>query len=525
MKEQGLISSTITLTITSFFTRTLGMISVVFLSHLLDTDGMGLYHLTMSVYMIAVVLASAGISMSVSKLIAEELGQKHFSNVPKVMRVAFTFTGILSSSVTLLLYYFAPLLAKYFVQNPATTLCLRILGLSIPFMACASCFKGYFYATKKAVYPASSEILEQIIKVTLMILLVKWFKPSDLIHTYATIALGLTIGEMSSWSYLLSLYIISRRKEVAPATLLSPASSSKSLFFKLLTIALPVACISYLACLFVSAENYLIPVSLQKFGASTETSMSLYGMLKGMVMPILFFPSAFLTAFSTTLVPEIAKANVLHHKKRVTYTTNRVVQLTFILSVLVVSIFINYSDELGMIIYNQEQVGPMLRTLSLIVPFMYVEVVTDGILKGLGKQVSCLKYSMFDSVFRISMIYLLLPLKGISAFIGIMIVSNILTSSLNFNKLLSVTGIKVQFTNWIFKPMLAATAGGTFSRLFLSIFLRPYFTLTTKVIIGIALTCFIYIALLFIIESLSEEDMLWLKEHLFFFKTSRSQTI
>lgn len=507
MKEQGLITSTIILTATSFLTRTLGMVSIVYLSNTLGADGIGLYQLIMSIYMLAIVFSSAGISVAVSKLVAEALGQKHLASIPKIMRTAFLFSGVLSFVVAGLFFILSPQIATLFIQDSRATLSLKMLSFSIPFIACSSCFKGYFYATKKAAYPASSDILEQIVKLGLIVALVSTYSSISTEYAYAAIGVGITIGELTSWSYLLGLYLLNKHHYEGYAS--SPIPMRK-LLFQLLSIALPVAVISYIACIFMSVENVLIPSGLKQFGNSRQDSMSIYGILRGMVLPILFFPSAFLTAFSTTLIPEIAKANVLQHKKRVVYTVNRVLQLTFILSVLVVNIFINYSDELGVAIYRNAEVGPMLRILALIVPFSYVEVVTDGILKGLGKQVSCLKYSIVDSVFRISTIYFLLPIKGISALIGIMIISNILTSTLNFNKLLEVTEIKLQVTNWLLKPSLCAVAGSTFSRLLINIFFRYRLDLTTKVIIGVSLTCLIYIVLLFVTECLTSNDVKWI---------------
>ncbi|WP_172674764.1 MATE family efflux transporter [Cellulosilyticum ruminicola] len=164
MKEQGLITSTIILTLTSFFTRTLNMISIIFLSHLLGTEGMGLYHLIITVYMIAIVFASSGLSSSVSKLVAEELGQKHLRNAAHIMKIALTFSAFLSLLVGVSFFFFAPFIAKNFVQDTRAILSLRILSISIPFIACSSCFKGYFYATKKQVFQLVAKCLNKSLK-------------------------------------------------------------------------------------------------------------------------------------------------------------------------------------------------------------------------------------------------------------------------------------------------------------------------------------------------------------------------
>ena len=511
MKEQNLIISTLILTATSFLTRTIGMISSVFLSQILGAEGIGIYELVMTIYMTAVVFASAGLCVSVSRLIAEELGKNQLGNISQIMRVAFSFGFVMSFLISILLFISAPYLANYFIHDKSAILGLRLLTLSIPFMTCSSCFKGYFYATKKAAYPASADILEQFVKVGLLMTLVNLYAPKGTAYAYGAIGIGLTVGEITSWSYLLSLFILDRRHAKK-----NPISHNniKNTFIKLLGILLPIASISYMGYIFLSVENILIPAGLKKFSGTLSSSISTLGILKGMVFPILFFPSAFLTAFSTTLIPEIAKANVLRQKKRVAYTTNRVLQLTFILSIIVVAIFISYGNELGFIIYKTEEVGPLLCILSLVVPFIYTEVISDGILKGLNEQVSCLKYSMLDSITRVILMYFFLPIKGINALIAIMMMSCILTSTLNFNKLIEVTQIKLRPINWLLKPAIAAAFSSSYSRLIINKLFRYSFGLSSKVILGIGLTILLYIPLLFLIQTLTLEDVHWLKRQL-----------
>ena len=511
MKEQNLITNTLILTVTSFLTRTIGMISSVFLSQMLGAEGIGIYELLMTIYMTAVVFSSAGLCVSVSRLVAEALGKNESGNITQIMRVAFSFGFIMSILVSILLFTSAPLLVNYLIHDSSAIFGLRFLTLSIPFMTCSSCFKGYFYATKKAAYPASADILEQIIKVGLLMVLVNLYAPKGPAYAYSMIGIGFTVGEIVSWSYLLSLFILDRRhiKKHTP-----PTHSMRHIFIKLLTILLPIASISYIGYLFLSVENILIPAGLKKYSGTFSSSIGTLGILKGMVFPILFFPSAFLTAFSTTLIPEIAKANVLKHKKRVAYTTNRVLQLTFILSILVVAIFVSYGNELGFIIYKTEEVGPLLCALSLVVPFIYTEVISDGILKGLNEQVSCLKYSMLDSITRVILIYFFLPIKGVKALITIIMMSCILTSTLNFNKLMEVTQIKMHPINWLLKPAVAAAFSGSYSRLIINKLFRYSLGLNSKVFLGIGLTIFLYIPLLFLIQTLTQEDVLWIKKHL-----------
>ena len=92
--------------------------------------------------------------------------------------------------------------------------------------------------------------------------------------------------------------------------------------------------------------------------------------------------------------------------------------------------------------------------LSPLIPFMYIESIVDGILKGLGQQVSTLKYSVIDSCIRIALILLLLPFAGIKGFLFVMIVSNCFTSILNMVRMIKVTGVKLKWSRIFIKPCI-----------------------------------------------------------------------
>ena len=88
-------------------------------------------------------------------------------------------------------------------------------------------------------------------------------------------------------------------------------------------------------------------------------------MIHGMVMPILYFPSSFLIAFSSLLIPEMSEANACGHKRFINRATSRSFQLTLLFSIFVTSVFLAFSHELGMAFYQKEQAGTLLRARPL----------------------------------------------------------------------------------------------------------------------------------------------------------------
>lgn len=512
MKQLNIITNTLILTATSFLIRIIGMLSTIFLSSVLGTSGLGIYELLMSIYMTAVVFASAGLCSTVSRLVAEEIGKNNPQNITLIMRITLMFGFATSMFVSAGLVILAPKLVLKFIHDPSATLGLRFLALSIPFMTCSSSLRGYFYASSKAFLPASADIIEQTVKISLILLLVTIYAPYGNTYAYAAMGVALTIGEIVSWTYVTSMYILDRKKNKVRNVAYTKTKSS--VFKELLHILLPLAGIAYITYIFSSIENIIIPEGLHKFNTSFMESMSTLGILKGMVLPILVFPSALLTAFSTTLIPEISKAVSNNNYGKVNRTASKVLQLTFMLSIFVVAIFFTYGDELGMLIYKTEKVGPLLKVLTIIVPFMYIEVISDGLLKGLDKQASCLKFSIFDSIGRIILIYFLVPIKGVKALVLVMIVSGIFTSVLNFSKLLESTSLKINIIDWFLKPGIVTIFAATYSKIIITKLLVPASSLAFTIILGVGLCLLISIPLLFALQCLKVEDINWIKVHI-----------
>ena len=98
--------------------------------------------------------------------------------------------------------------------------------------------------------------------------------------------------------------------------------------------------------------------------------------------------------------------------------------------------FVLLGRPLAQYLYQDADVGRYVQVLGFVAPFMYLESMVDGVLKGLGEQLASFRYSLLDSALRITAIWLLLPRYGMAGFLGVMIASNLLTFGLNLCRML-----------------------------------------------------------------------------------------
>lgn len=164
--------------------------------------------------------------------------------------------------------------------------------------------------------------------------------------------------------------------------------------------------------------------------------MAQYGSLKGMALPLLFFPFSVLGALSGLLMPEITRA----HTKGDTAAMRRLIftmlRMTGAFSLAAGVGFVLLGAPLAGFIYRDAKVGRYVQLLGFVAPFMYLESMVDGVLKGLGEQLATFRYSLFDSVFRIAAIWLVVPQYGMMGFLGVMAVSNLMTCGLNMRRMM-----------------------------------------------------------------------------------------
>jgi len=198
---------------------------------------------------------------------------------------------------------------------------------------------------------------------------------------------------------------------------------------------------------------------LRVFNNSHEKALEEFGIIKGMAIPILFFPASFIGAISTLLLPEMSTANELKQKNKIQKLTSKTLQFTLISSILIGGLFFTFAYEISEVVYKNTEVGHVIKMLAPIVPFMYLESMITGMLQGMNQQMSSLRYIISDSILRISLVFFLVPQKGLDGFLYIMIISNICTSCLNLKRLLRVTNVKIDFRNWILKPLISLAVG------------------------------------------------------------------
>lgn len=471
MKEKtgGLIGGAALLCIFGLATKGIGMIFRVYLSNRVGSEGMGLYQLVLSVYSLFTTFATAGLTVSVSRLTGEALGMNNpdrgYIACRKSKNTGISFSLILGFTSLAVMFCASGFVAKYMFADARTALPMKILSLSMPFMSVAACYKGYYIASRKVIVTASAQLLEQLVKIAVTCVFFTLFlsKTTDVGSLTTGITIGLSVGEAFSCIYFVLFDIFGKKRAV-----ISKGEKRRYPFKKITGVVLPIAASAYATGVLHTVESVLIPFCFTLYGGDRASGLADFGLIRGMVIPALFFPFAFLSALISMLIPEISKLNGSDDNRAARDAkVRKVLRFAFVFGIAAGGIFFFMPKEMGMVFYNAPEAERPLRILAAVTPFMYVETVCDSLLKSIGEQVYTLKIGIINSVARIILLLLVIPSVGAEGYLWLLVASNMFSFCACYFRIRRCAGSGVGFISHFILPVVASCIGGLAARAFL----------------------------------------------------------
>ncbi len=461
-------------------------IFTVYISAKIGESGVGLFGLVMSIYRFGVTLSLSGINLAATRRIAERLAEKNYSRLKSVSSRCISLSLIFGTTIAAGLFILSPFLGKTVLKSEDTIISLHILSLSLPFLAASSAISGYFTAVRAPAKSTISSVFSFIIRILSTIFFLSVL-PFGVKSSCLSLSLGTTLSEIAGFIVIFILFLFDRRKYCSEIT------KGESTTKEILSVSLPVALSSYVRSALYTLEQLFIPSSLMKYGLSRTDALGNYGMIKGMVLPVLITPSALMYSFSGLLVPELAEAKKLNDNKKTEKITSYVFYLSFLYSVAVCGVIFFYADELSLSLFKNTTPAFYLKSLAPLTIVMYLDGAVDNILKGLGEQVYCMRVNILDAALSLVLVLILVPKMGIAGYAFVILISEIFNTFLSVLKLLKITSLKINFSRSLLMPIFFIISACCFSKLLSLIF--P--TLNFFVAAGFAVIIYILLSVCF----------------------------
>ena len=498
MKKSNLLTGTLILTFAGFLTRIIGFFYKIYLSNTLSAKDLGLYQLVFPIYGICFTLYASGIQTAISQMSA---------NLSDKRRVLYTgmFCSIsIASLLSGLVYFNADFIAHTIILEADCTNSLRILSCVFPFCAITACINGYYYGLKKTAVPALSQLLEQLIRVISVYTLSILIGNGNIKVTCELAVFGVVLGEIAADLFsIFSLFFEQHNKIITSSRL----RSTKNILKRLFVLALPLTATRLIISLLNNGESILIPYTLKAHGLSSTEALGLYGVLHGMAIPFILFPSTITNSLAVLLLPTIAEAQSVGKSSRIQQLGSITVKYSLIVGLLSTCIFLIFGNTLGSIFFHNSAAGSFMVILSWLCPFLYLSTTLSSIINGLGQTQVTFFNTIIGLFLRITFLFLLVPKQGITGYLIGLLVSQLVISLLDFQAVNRSFPLRFDSVSWLLKPSISLVFLG-----FLTQKSYLYFSALPGVCIPFVLflccffLCLSYLAFLYILDVICPSD-------------------
>lgn len=441
------------LTSTSLLMKFAALIFNIYISNQIGSEAVGVFSLVMAVYLFFITVATSGLNIAVTVIVSEKFALNKNQQAIKAIRTCIFFSLLLGIAAGGLILLFSNFITSKCLHNMVSSRPLFYIAIGLPFIAMSSCISSYFTTIRKAYKNAISQVFEFTIKMFATIILLKINISNGVEAICISLILADVISEICSFTLIFILYII----DIKLKKLEDIRSFGQRI--NIFKIAFPVAVTSYIRSGLSTLKQLIIPTQLEKSGISCSRALSQYGMINGMVLPVITFPTVFTDSYSMLLIPEFSTYVAQKNYKAINYIANKIFKITCAFTMCICSIFFIFSNDLGLAIYNNIEIGYYFKIFTPFIFFMYMDHIIDCILKGLNKQFGVMCCNILDLSITTCFIYFLLPVLGIKGYVLSIFFSEVLNFSISLFQLFKYSRIKPNLIDWIVVPLFCSLVG------------------------------------------------------------------
>lgn len=412
MKRQSFILSAIILTMGGFFAKAIGALYKIPLTNILGSNGIGLYYLVFPVYSLVISICSSGVAIAVATEVAKCRKLRHRYNEQRILQVSIVLSFVLSLILTICTLCMSGLLAEA-QGNINARIGYIAIAPSIIISSIIATIRGYFQGIENMVPTTVSLIIEQIVKLSVGLILAHKLAFYGVNYAVLGAILGVTFSEIVAIVVITINFIVykgqldfnyrnliakCRRKTVAISLLKNKKWLKKSsirilhkkyliswdrhryglgeALHRVIKVALPSTLSGIILPIATMIDSFLIINTLIDSGFSTITSTALYGLFGGVVQSLVSLPIIIITAISTALVPSLSGLLAYNDTNEIKYRTNFYIKITWIISILAFVLIYVFAEGIIKFLYGGGLTNTHIDEFSFAVTLLKVNSIS-----------------------------------------------------------------------------------------------------------------------------------------------------
>lgn len=399
MKEKFIIS-TVILLIGGFLTKILGMIIKIFMSRLMGLEGLGVYMLILPTFSLFIALAQFGLPTAISKLIAEDS-----KNNKRLIFSLIPLSLIINLVLIIIIIKIAPFLANNLLHDSRCLYGIYAISMVIPFTTLSSICRSYFFGKQKMFPHVLSNVLEDIVRFTLILIGVPYFISKGVKYAVCYVILINVISEIISTVIL--IFFLPKNIKISKNDLVP----SKIYMKDSLDISIPTTAGRIIGSIGYFLEPIILSSTLIHMGYSNSYIVNEYGTISGYVLPILLLPSFFTLAISQALLPTVTR---LYYKNDISSVRRKIKQGIFFSLLIGVptTILLMIKPEFFLqFIYHTTKGASYMIVLAPFCLFQYIQAPLSFSLDAIGKSKDNMKATLYGTIVRCGLLFILAFLK------------------------------------------------------------------------------------------------------------------
>ncbi len=400
------LKGTFILLAAGFVTKVLGFIYRIVLARSIGEEGVGLYMMAYPTFILVVTLVQLGLPVAISKNVAEAEAKGHYAEIKKILVVSLGITISLAILFTPALILLAPILSTTLFTDQRTFFPLIAITPAIPIIAISSVLRGYFQGRQNMQPSAISQILEQIVRITLIAVMTKAFLPYGVEYAAAAAMAASVLGELVSLIYLATMFKFKKRFKLRK-NFFKFIQSGKKTFKDLMDIALPTTGSRMVGSIAWFFEPIVVVNSLALAGVIAVDATKQYGALTGYAMPLLMLPSFVTFSLATSLVPAISEANSRNNHKLIEYRLEQASRFVFLSGGLAVIVLYVLAEPLMELMYGSTKGSYFVRLMAPFFIIYYFQGPLQAVLQALNLARAAMINSLIGAVVKTAVIFIL----------------------------------------------------------------------------------------------------------------------
>ena len=468
------LKGTMILTISSIIVKVIGSLNWIILSRVLGGEGIGLYQMGFPIYLMAITVSSAGVPVAISIITSEKLANKDYRGAKRVFNVSLRLlliSGLVFSSA--LLFGADFLINQHIIRDARAYYSIIALAPAVFFVTFLASFRGYLQGWQIMTPTATSEVVEQLVRVITMLVFADLFMPYGLAYAAGGASMGAGAGAFCALLVLMWFYRRLKRRlheEIEAQDDSIPQESAGHIIKRLLKLALPVSLTSLMLPIGANLDLLIVPQRLEVAGFDVRHATELFGYLTGMAVPLVNLATIFTAAMTISLVPSISESRTLERFDAIRDKIRLAFRVAMIITFPCFMGLFFLAEKVAALIYNAPGAAGAIQTMSVGILFLGMHQISTGILQGLGKTAIPVINMILACLVKVVMSWWLtaIPLLGIKGASMATVADFAVAAIINMGFIYKYTGFTFSLGS-LLKPLLASGVMGAVIYLVLSI--------------------------------------------------------